>query len=277
MYVGNAALSFTQATFSSKFKLAFILPLEKKLGLPKSELLNFRPISNLNTIGNINTTLVVPQHTDCSVEAELQHIANWSCDNKQTINTSKTKEIIFWKFGKSTKHYNIPLIPNIECVDQVQITWGVADFQPVFHPPYWLHPGCDLPEILLNQLRKMSLAISGLSSVFSALIISRILYALPAFYRFLSQRDIDRINAMFRKASRWGITVDEFDMDLLSTISDSDLFKKIGNENQCLHQLLPKVHEVPSYNLRPKPTVYNLPCPKIKKLPNSFICAQINL
>ena len=84
---------------------------------------------------------------------------------------------------------------------------------------------------LLNQLRKMSLAILGLSSMFSALIISRILYALPAFYGFLSQRDIDRINAMFRKARRWGITVDEFDMDLLSTISDSGLFKKIGNAN----------------------------------------------
>ena len=68
-----------------------------------------------------DTTLVVPQHTDCSVEAELQHIANWSCDNKQTINTSKTKEIIFWKFGKSTKYYNIPLIPNIERVDQVKL------------------------------------------------------------------------------------------------------------------------------------------------------------
>ena len=111
----------------------------------------------------------------------------------------------------------------------------------------------------------MSLAISGLSSVFSALIISRILYALPAFYGFISQRDIDRINAMFRKARRWGITVDEFDMDLFSTISDSGLFKKIGSENHCLPKLLPKVHEVPSYNLRTKPTVYNLGYPKIKK------------
>ena len=32
---------------------------------------------------------------------------------------------------------------------------------------------------------------------------------------------------MFRKARRWGITIDEFDMDLLSTISDSGLFRKI--------------------------------------------------
>ena len=46
-------LSFTQAAFPSKFKLALISPLLKKPGLPKSELSNFRPISNLNTIGKI--------------------------------------------------------------------------------------------------------------------------------------------------------------------------------------------------------------------------------
>ena len=46
-------LSFTQATFPSKFKLALISPLLKKPGLPKSELSNFRPISNLNTIGKM--------------------------------------------------------------------------------------------------------------------------------------------------------------------------------------------------------------------------------
>ena len=48
-----ANLSFTQAIFLSKFKLALISPLLKKPGLPKSELSNFRPISNLNTIGKI--------------------------------------------------------------------------------------------------------------------------------------------------------------------------------------------------------------------------------
>ena len=48
-----ANLSFTQATFPSKFKLALISPLLKKPGLPKSELSNFRPISNLNTIGKM--------------------------------------------------------------------------------------------------------------------------------------------------------------------------------------------------------------------------------
>ena len=48
-----ANLSFKQGTFLSRFKLALILPLLKKPGLPKSDLANFRPISNLNTIGKI--------------------------------------------------------------------------------------------------------------------------------------------------------------------------------------------------------------------------------
>ena len=48
-----ANLSFSQATFPANFKLALISPLLKKPGLSKSDPSNFRPISNLNTIGKI--------------------------------------------------------------------------------------------------------------------------------------------------------------------------------------------------------------------------------
>ena len=50
-----------------------------------------------------DTTLVVPQRTDCSIELELENIINWSHLNKLTINKSNTKEIIFWKSGKVSK------------------------------------------------------------------------------------------------------------------------------------------------------------------------------
>ena len=45
------------------------------------------------------------------------------------------------------------------------------------------------------------------------MIVSRVLYALPAFYGFILLSDVDRINAMFRKAKRWGIITDELDLD----------------------------------------------------------------
>ena len=91
---------------------------------------------------------MVPQHTDCSVETEFQHITNWSTVNKQTINKSKTKEIIFWKSGKPKKNIDIPLIPHIERVEQVKLLGVLLTSTLSFTPPYWLHLGCDLPEIL---------------------------------------------------------------------------------------------------------------------------------
>ena len=124
----------------------------------------------------------------------------------------------------------------------------------------------------------MSLSLVGLNSVFRALIVSRVIYALAAFYGFILQSDVDRINAMFRKAKRWGIVADELDLDHLSTLADSGLFHKIKYENHCLHHLLPKVHEVVSYNLRGRPTRYEPPRTNYCKLLNSFIyrCAKLN-
>ena len=112
----------------------------------------------------------------------------------------------------------------------------------------------------------VSLSLAGLSSVFRALIVSRILYALPAFYGFILQNDVDRIFAMFRKAKPRGITADELDLDHLSTLADSGLFHKIKYEKHCLHHLLPKVHEVVSYSLRGRPTRYEPPRTKLCKL-----------
>ena len=57
-------------------------------------------------------TLVVPQHTDCSIDAELQNIVNWSEINKQNINTNKTKEIIFRRSGRPPKVTTVPRYPS---------------------------------------------------------------------------------------------------------------------------------------------------------------------
>ena len=53
---------------------------------------------------------------------------------------------------------------------------------------------------LINQLRKTGLSVKAREVVFHSLIVSRLLYALPAFAGFLSCSDIDRFNALFRKS-----------------------------------------------------------------------------
>ena len=111
------------------------------------------------------------------------------------MNKSKTKEIILWISGKVSKNLNIPTIPQIERVQQVRLLGVILSSNLSFtrhggtaHIDYVLAVASER-FYLLNQL-KMSLATSGLNSVFSALIVSRILYARPAFYGYILQSDV---------------------------------------------------------------------------------------
>ena len=65
------------------------------------------------------TLLVLPQHSDISIETEFAHVQDWSLNNKLVINTSKSKEIIFWRSKKASSKYNLPLLNNIQRVNHV--------------------------------------------------------------------------------------------------------------------------------------------------------------
>ena len=68
-----------------------------------------------------DTSLMSPQHTDCSIEQEFDHVLNWSSENKLTINKTKTQEIIFYKSNKIAHKHDIPLIPGIARVEEVRL------------------------------------------------------------------------------------------------------------------------------------------------------------
>ena len=59
---------------------------------------------------------------------------------------------------------------------------------------------------LLNQLRRQGLHINGLAKVFLSIVVARFLYALPAFSGMITADDINRINAVFCNAKKWGLT-----------------------------------------------------------------------
>ena len=82
---------------------------------------------------------------------------------------------------------------------------------------------------LLNRLKHMSLCNTGLNLMFRSLVVSRLIYALPAFSGLVQQADRDRINALLRKGKRWGLTQEDLDYDLLTTIADSSLRGKIDD------------------------------------------------
>jgi hypothetical protein len=115
----------------------------------------------------------------------------------------------------------------------------------------------------------MSLNMVSMNQIYNALVLSRIQYALPAYFGFLLQADKDRIDALMRKAKRWALT--SLGIDVLAQSADSTLFSKAVQPGHCLHPLVPTKSDNRSYNLRSNHVLYNLPLIKHSGLEKSFI------
>jgi hypothetical protein len=79
--------------------------------------------------------------------------------------------------------------------------------------------------------------------VFQALIISRFIYAMPAFADgFLYRLHIARFNAVFRTSVKWGIIDSTFHAETLISDAEVRLFRRFeDNSEHCLNQLLPEM------------------------------------
>jgi len=78
-----------------------------------------------------------------------------------------------------------------------------------------------------------------LHTVFCALIVSQILYALPARGGFLTADLIRKIDAYLCKAIRWGYNGNLKMLSQLLYDADMKLFRSILHITHCIHQLLP--------------------------------------
>ena len=93
---------------------------------PMMYVLSARKLTTLSRMNSLSkyaddTTLLVPQHSDRSIEDEFAHIQDWSIDNKLNINKTKTVEIIFWRTSKIKVKYHITNIVEVERVDSVKL------------------------------------------------------------------------------------------------------------------------------------------------------------
>ena len=80
---------------------------------------------------------------------------------------------------------------------------------------------------LLKLLRHQGMSVEQLSVVTYSIIVSRILYALPAWGGFLSAELTNKINALFRRLKRFGYTTCNITVSDLIDTSGRDLFRKL--------------------------------------------------
>lgn len=224
---------------------------------------DLHPVSTLNSLTKFadDVTSIIPQHSDVSAADEVQHVRDWATANKLTLNLNKTKELVFTKASPSASLLPPP-IPGIEQVVSVK-SLGVT----LTHRLSMDHHVNEILSVitqrlyLISQLRNQGLPIHALNSIFHALILSRILYALPAFSGFLSSANIARLDATLRKARQWGLTDINVTVSELIDGTDDDLFNKVHISNHPLNHLLPppSAASQSSYDLRPRGHSLSLP------------------
>jgi len=118
--------------------------------------------------------LLVPEKMDVELSAEFENILKWATDNYMIVNVSKTKDIVFHR--PSAYSLLPPVLTGIELVVSAKLL-GVT----FCHNLKFIITICSQRCYLLKCLKGQGLPAKELNTVFYALIVSQILYALPAW------------------------------------------------------------------------------------------------
>jgi len=91
----------------------------------------------------------------------------------------------------------------------------------------------------LKCLKGQGIPAKQLNAVFCAIVMSRILYALPAWGGFLTNELVANYDVFLKTAVRWGYSCELKCLSDLLREEDVHLFRKIANNKKhCIHQLL---------------------------------------
>ena len=122
----------------------------------------------------------MPEITNVDLADAFTNIRQWPDSNGMVINLHETKEIILHRLHP--RRWSLP--KSLEGIEQVQSAKLLeVIFQSTFsfidHVDYVLKI-CSQRVYLLKQLRDQGLPLQKLHTVFQAIVLSRLMYALPA-------------------------------------------------------------------------------------------------
>jgi hypothetical protein len=216
--------------------------------------------------------LIVPASNSLSIPDELANIACWASANNLRLNPSKTQEMVVTG-GSRNKSLLPPVSTSLQRTGSIKILGVFVDDKLNFS----LHVQnvvavASQSLYALKVLRTHGLQGSALHEVSRSTFLSRVTYALPAWWGFISSQGREQLQAVINRAMRWGLTggISLPDASLLAKQADRALFQSVTSDpDHVLYQLLPptKTHD---HNLRKRVHVFSLPH-KTSLSSNNFI------
>jgi len=96
---------------------------------------------------------------------------------------------------------------------------------------------CNQRLYLLAQLTKQGLGISALDLVFKAIVVNKILYALPVYFGYWTEGQRHMLQRVLHRASSRGFTPFYYDLNTLAKNAHYHLFKHSCRQAHCLYHL----------------------------------------
>jgi len=185
------------------------------------------------------------------------------------LNLNKTKEIVFHR-PRPSKPILPPCFTNIERVTTAKLL-GIylTDTCSFSEHVNFIIRQCMQRMFLLRTLRNKGLPPASLQVVFSALIVSRILYAISSWGGFLNTTEKQKIDKVLLKSHNYGYCSKPLKFESLLENADGIVFQKAQNSEHCLNHLLPDVRESVS-TLRRRGHPYVLPTCSYELFKRSF-------
>lgn len=219
------------------------------------------PQSSLNTYFKYadDGYLVVPGSNASSIPTELLHHSAWAAEQNLKLNLAKTSEIVF--SSKRSKAPPPPLNSGVDRVSTLKILGVLVDDRLTFlsHVTETVK-NCSQSLFALRTLRHHGLPDKALYLTFSSKLLSKLTYASPAWWGFISAASNDQLEAFIRKAQKFNYysKTQPCFSQMVDKI-ESDLFRRIEMDpHHCLHPLLPPLKSS-NYGLRKRGHSYMLP------------------
>jgi len=179
-----------------------------------------------------------------------------TCDGNTALCTKvhravKTKEIVFRRQNPRLSHF----------VDHVSAVLKV----------------CSQRMYLMKFLRAQGLPVTQLNTVFQALILNKIRYAIPAWSGFLSLRLVSQINGLLKRCYKYGYCLKINTLEELIESANYKLFRSLQNPQHCLHSILPPTKHL-TMTSDPKGTTIRSPTTPqscINDLSSPILCSSI--
>ncbi len=226
---------------------------------------DLKPVNSNNFIDKYadDTYLIVSSNHEDSLSTELQAIDQWAFENNLKLNKKKSSEMII--YTSETKRASAPPVaplPEITRVNSIKILGVIV--QENLSMKAHVSAVCQTAAqslFALRLLKSHGLDRQTTQLVCIATVISRLVYAAPAWWGFASADDKQVLQAIINRATRWGYyDTSKPNIEQICNKRDADLFLSIlKNPVHVLHALLPP-QTTHTHNIRPR--VHNRQLPK---------------